>query len=357
MKSVLVFSLLLVTTMAIGQYQQTRLFPGAEGDELIEMVLENYKSEIVFFDYGKARDTMFRNVYAVNDSLKCVYSGHTLYLDPNEDPTTFVYMEGSANGINTEHSYPRSKGAGSGNAESDMHHLYPTRSKVNEVRSNSPFGEIPDASTDTWFYKNQAISSIPTQNIDKYSEYKSGVFEPREDFKGNIARAMMYFYTMYKDAADAADPDFFWDMLPTLCEWHFQDPVDSAEYVRTNLIAKWQEYPNPFILDCSLASRSYCSITNEACELLVPVKELAANDQLIKARYSNIQRSIMIETPASSAFHVYDINGRKIKSLTTDRAGQFQIPLDQVASGIYVLQSIYRTEKGSAVESIMLNVF
>ena len=46
----------------------------------------------------------------------------------------------------------------------------------------------------------------PSQNRDKYSESASSVFEPREEVKGDIARAIFYFYTMY---SIVADDDFF----------------------------------------------------------------------------------------------------------------------------------------------------
>ncbi len=301
-----------------GQYGQVELFPGVSGDALLRELVENYQAQIIFFDYGTSRDTMFRNVYGVNDSLRCVYSGHTVYMDPSKDPTTTVYMNGSDNGINTEHTFPQSKGAEFGNARSDMHHLYPTRAKVNEERSNFPFGDIDDNETDVWFYKDKSQFNKPTTNIDEYSEWKWQMFEPRESHKGNVARAIMYFYTMYKAQADAADPDYFSSMLPTLCEWHFLDPVDSLEWVRTWKIAKWQVYPNPFVLDCSLVSRTYCNNTNEACQLAVNVKETALKMEELDAFYALDLESFVInldlESNANVTFLVYDMTGRLIQS-------------------------------------------
>ena len=47
-------------------------------------------------------------------------------------------------------------------------------------------------------------NSIPNQFIDEYSEVDNDneKFEPREDVKGNIARSMFYFYTIYNNVAD-----------------------------------------------------------------------------------------------------------------------------------------------------------
>ena len=57
-----------------------------------------------------------------------------------------------------------------------------------------------------WFWQNYASSSTPSSNIDQYSESDDDLFEPREDVKGDVARIMFYFYTIYQNVAD---PGFF----------------------------------------------------------------------------------------------------------------------------------------------------
>lgn len=234
------------------------VFPGLNGDSLIIAIRSNYSPDAVL-DYDMARDTLFKNIDAVNDTLYCVYTTHAVYLPPGVDPTIAAFKNGNADGINTEHSWPRSKGAGSGNAESDMHHLFPTRTPVNADRASLPFGEVNDNSTLKWYYKNMTSNQIPGDNVDSYSELGSDKFEPRENFKGDIARAMFYFYTIYKEQADDEDPEFFNIQREDLCAWHLQDEIDLVEWERTQKIAAYQDgKANPFILDCSLAFRSYC---------------------------------------------------------------------------------------------------
>ncbi len=63
----------------------------------------------------------------------------------------------------------------------------------------------------------QSQSSIPPNNIDEYSESETAYFEPREDRKGDIARSMFYFYTMY---SEVADDDFFEGQQEVLKIWH-----------------------------------------------------------------------------------------------------------------------------------------
>jgi hypothetical protein len=260
-----IFLLLLSAHWLHGQAFQS-VFPGLSGQTLLDSLTARYKPDSVL-NYAQSRDTLYAKVLAIDDdSLRCIYSDHTLYLDSAQDPTQYVYLGGSSLGMNTEHAYPQSKGAAEGNARSDMHHLFPARIPVNEARGSRPFMEIVDSQTERWFYKAQVLFSPPNQNKDWYSEYIFGGFEPREAVKGDLARAVFYFYTMYKSQADAADPSFFQLQRPTLCNWNALDPADSAELVKTWRIAPYQENkPNPFVLDCTLAFRTYCPNTQPDC--------------------------------------------------------------------------------------------
>lgn len=234
------------------------VFPALSGQELVNTVRNQYKP-LTVLTFAQARDTLFGRIYNHNDSLTCVYTGHTIYLNPAQDPTVAAYMDGGPNGINTEHTYPRSKGAETGNAQADMHHLYATRIDVNADRGDYPFAEVPDAQAERWYFLGQQMASVPGSNIEQYSELGNYVFEVREDHKGNVARAMFYFYTMYRAEADLADNAYFPDQRAFLCQWHALDPVDELEWSRTYQIATYQDgKPNPFVLDCTLAQRTYC---------------------------------------------------------------------------------------------------
>ncbi len=289
---------------------QTPVFPDLTGADLLTAVVNAYKPSSVL-DYGEARDLMYGTIYKVNDSVSCVYSGHTLYLPAGVDPSTHLFMNGSSNGINAEHTYPRSKGADedNGNPYSDLHHLFPSRAGVNSARGNLPFGEIEDSQAASWYYLNQTQSIIPTSNIDAYSERGNGRFEPREQHKGNVARAIFYFYTMYEEDALAADPDFFALQRETLCEWHGQDPVDMAEWERTYMIADYQnDKPNPFVLDCSLVYRSYCQGVPSDCEIPVSAREeVPAPIQVYPNPFTD---RLQVVAEGNSTLQVIDILGR-----------------------------------------------
>lgn len=320
--------------MGMAQYDHTPIFSDLEGEDLMEAVVEGYKPTIVL-TYGQARDTMFSKIDAVNDSLECVYTGMKLYLPPGEDPTQAVFFGGIDNGINTEHSYPQSKGAATGNARSDMHHLYPTRVKTNNDRGSLIFNESNDPQTFIWYLGTNEQSSTPANNIDAYSELGSAGFEPRESMKGNIARSLMYFYTMYQAQADATDPDFFESQRETLCDWHYLDPVDQVEWERSHKIAQWQEgKANPFVLDCSLAARLYCNEVSPEC-MLVDVEDETLNTITI---YPNPTADIIyIEDVDEAVVNVISVSG----VLHSYRITDGKVDVSHLPSGIYLLSFPY----------------
>ncbi len=87
------------------------------------------------------------------------------------------------------------------------------------------------------------------------------VFEPRDEFKGDVARAFLYFVTMYEDNIptwssnpDAAQsfgnttfPAVNIPFLQMMLRWNDQDPVSQKEIDRNNGTYTFQNNRNPFI--------------------------------------------------------------------------------------------------------------
>jgi len=187
--------------------------------------------------YSTARMRMYNFIDNKNNQITGVYSGYV-------KSWTFGGNGTNPMPINAEHTVPQSFFGKNEPMRSDIHHLFPTYSNWNSERSNHPFGEITDSSTDKWMYLSNSQSSVPGSNIDRYSESISSRFEPREDQKGNTARAIFYFYTMYPTQAGAmskvGDINVFY-------QWHLQDPVDANEIARNNSIEQYQGNKNPYI--------------------------------------------------------------------------------------------------------------
>tara|TARA_Y100001970_G_scaffold284771_1_gene402855 strand:- start:7649 stop:8584 length:936 start_codon:yes stop_codon:yes gene_type:complete len=222
---------------------------GLYGDDLIDYLIDNYKTSSVL-SYNGARDVMYGYIDNNNGSVECIYTEFSVDDVPSNNPRPIVY-EG---GIDCEHLFPQSMYDGTQPMKSDIHHLRPCKSNVNSSRGNKPYNESNDDQTQTWYWLEYQQNHPPNQNRDKYSESGSSVFEPREEVKGDIARAIFYFYTMY---SNVADDDFFELQKDILYDWHQNDPINQSEINRTWDIADYQDYPNPFILDETLVQRCY----------------------------------------------------------------------------------------------------
>lgn len=194
-----------------------------------------YTGKHTTLGYSDARRKMYNNIDNYNNTITCVYSGYQRSWTAGGTGTNPMP-------INCEHTFPQSFFGQAEPMRSDIHHLFPTYSNWNSTRSNFPFNDINDNSTQTWMYLSNSSSNIPSSNIDSYSEYASQEFEPREDHKGNIARAVFYFCTMYPSysISQVGDPNTFY-------QWHLQDPVDANEMARNNKIEQYQGDRNPYI--------------------------------------------------------------------------------------------------------------
>lgn len=240
-------------------FAQTDLIePTLTGSDLISYLENNYYVTNAQ-SYSGARDAMFEDIDGPDGMITCVYTGFTISFTDRQD----AQGNQSADDFNTEHIWPQSFFSSDLPMRSDIHHLYPTRVDVNGARSNFPFAEINDQQTSTWYREGSKMSSIPGSNIDEYSELLSGTsFEPREDHKGNVARAIFYFWTIYQNNSaiinDETDNEaFFNGMKDVLLEWHDTDPVDSTEVERSILIEGVQGNRNPFIHDTTLVRRAF----------------------------------------------------------------------------------------------------
>ena len=229
-----------------------------QGQALRDWYLANwYDGKRTVLSYSAARAKMYNYADNYNNSVTCVYSG---YNTPNPFSFTSSSTTSAAN-INCEHSIPQSWFSEAARMVSDMHHLYPTYIQWNSNRGNNPYIDIPDASTTIWMRDRSSLNTIPTANIDEYSEATSSLFEPREDHKGNVARTAFYFYTMHDTQPEliANGKQNITSLAPlaTLYAWHLADPVDAHEIERNRRVAASQGNYNPYIEHPELVAQAY----------------------------------------------------------------------------------------------------
>ena len=150
------------------------------------------------------------------------------------------------NVMNTEHTWPQSKGSKREPARGDLHHLFPSDSSANSARGNHPFGEVVEPEDAT---RNCSLSQRG-DILDPQTGKSSGNFgfQPPYEHRGNVARAMFYVSARYGYRIGRLEE--YW-----LRKWHLDDPVDAKEIARNDAVEKAQGNRNPFVDYPELAER------------------------------------------------------------------------------------------------------
>lgn len=153
---------------------------------------------------------------------------------------------GEGDCYNREHLWAQSWTNDDSKHKTDLHHVYPTDGYVNNRRGNYAFGEVGNAS---WTSQNGGKLG---SNI--VSGYNGTVFEPIDEYKGDIARALMYVCVRYYQedsgwtTSDMTNKSLIKDWAMTmLLRWHEEDPVDDKEINRNNAVYNIQRNRNPFV--------------------------------------------------------------------------------------------------------------
>lgn len=194
--------------------------------------------------YNTARDRMFMDIdnKRVNgqgasvNTLECVYTGReaTGYANRSAAQTN--------DNFNTEHTWPQSKFSEANPMVSDIHHLFPTDNPANGKRSNFPFGVV--------------VNSSWNVGGSKYGTTHNGqtVFEPRDEHKGDCARAMLYFIVRYPQNYGS-----FWNDSPyqdaVMRDWNKKFPPTAKSKARNNGVQQYQGNRNPFVDHPELVER------------------------------------------------------------------------------------------------------
>ncbi|MEM1096180.1 MAG: putative Ig domain-containing protein [Bacteroidota bacterium] len=230
------------------------LFPGLSGDALRDAVASAYSPDQTL-GYNRGRDTLYAVVEPdANGVVYGIYTGFSVQLDPSADPSSHLFT----NGINAEHTWPQSLGASSEPQRSDMHILYPSKSNVNSARGNNPYGELTTAEAVRWYRGAQSQTSPPS-DPSSWSTSGDNAFEPRDAVKGDVARAIFYYATIYGGLSSS----FFQGQAETLLAWNAADPPSSQEVERSSRIAVYQGNVNPFALDPTLMPRIRGLVANQ----------------------------------------------------------------------------------------------
>ncbi len=198
------------------------------------------------------------NYYENDGTVLDIYSEN-----PNgADPYNYTHNNNrcgnySGEGVcyNREHLMPQSWFNSARPMVSDIHHVVPTDGKVNGMRGHYPLADVATANWTSLNGSKRGTCAAPG--------YSGTVFEPIDEFKGDIARIYFYMATRYENEigswenanSDGSDPVLDgsnnhvfenW-YLDVLLQWHNQDPVSQRELDRNQAAYNYQGNANPFI--------------------------------------------------------------------------------------------------------------
>lgn len=192
-----------------------------------------------------------------------------IYSEIPNGPDAYEYTAANAigsasaegQGWNREHMMPQSTFNSSYPMYSDLFYVIPTDARINQLRSNYPYGK---AGT-TNFYTFTNGSKI-SNNATAGSGYTGRVYEPIDEFKGDVARSLLYFSVRYegklssfnfyngtsaandRSPLDGTEEKAFENWyVALLLQWHNQDPVSQKEIDRNNAVYAIQKNRNPFV--------------------------------------------------------------------------------------------------------------
>lgn len=143
----------------------------------------------------------------------------------------------SGNGWNREHVWPKSLGGNNtSGGGADLHHIRPDENQTNSNRGNKKFGNVSGGSTS----KGNLSGEIG-------GTYAGNYFEPNDNVKGDVARICLYVYVRWYTNWGADSITEVFESIQVLLDWHKQDPVDTWEMGRNEVVAAIQGNRNVFI--------------------------------------------------------------------------------------------------------------
>jgi endonuclease I len=209
-----------------GYYDAAAGLRGAALESALRGIIDGHNA----LSYDGAKDRLWDTVDPEGGVITCIYTGRTT-----------TNLNADSDGMNAEHTWPQSRGAGSTPPRSDLHHLFVVDADWNSRRGSLRFDTV----------------SSPTATSPNGSKVNSSVgFEPATAFKGDVARVIFYFAVRYdKDVRNGAvlggndnsTTDDHMGELDELIAWHFADPPSTHERNRNDRIYAIQGNRNPFI--------------------------------------------------------------------------------------------------------------
>ncbi|MCF8464764.1 MAG: endonuclease [Flavobacteriales bacterium] len=266
--------------------------------------------------------------------------------------------------MSREHSWPHSWmpafPSEDGMEYSDLHNLFPThQDNANAVRSNRPLGEV--------------VANSSTFLNATYGDDSNGnrVYEPRDQHKGDAARAIFYMATKWNGTAGTWELPNPIDFIVTygqdqdvLKQWHLQDPPDAWEIARNDFIESEQGNRNPFVDSVNWVcyidfdDLSYISNPSFPCTTTPDgIEDKLVGDFSVSPNPSNglVTLNLNLIDGQDLTMEIMDIAGRMVSTRSANfNAGisRENFDLSRLDAGVYHM--VLRGERGSSALKIVL---
>lgn len=303
-------------------------------------------------------NTAFRDhYYENNNSLLDIYSEKPSGPDSYEYTSTSQQCgnySGEGSCYNREHLMPQSVFGSSYPMYSDAHFVVPSDGSVNGARGNFPFGVVSSVA-----YTSTNGSKRGTNLNSGYSAgYSNTVFEPINEFKGDVARALLYFATRYESQVTGWSYDMFNGtsnqvytntFINILITWHLQDPVSSYEIAKNNAVYNFQNNRNPFIDNPGYV----CQIWSSQCTALSTQDFVNLDNISVYPNPSNDNRINIESEVALDEIQLINLNGQLVQVIKKPELNNNVYSLENLPQGFYLLR--LSSENQTITKKIIIN--
>jgi len=268
-------------------YDGTAGLSGIDLKNKLNQIITNGHQAKTYSGLWTAFETTDRDYFYENDgTILDIYSENPASADPynyvlNVKRCGNYSVEGDC--YNREHIVPQSLFDEASPMVADVNFIRATDGKVNGMRSNYPFGKVNTTSFTSLNGSKLGTSASPG--------YSGIVFEPIDEFKGDVARMIFYFVTRYQNQLSgftssngtgnmlgtSAFPGLQSWELQQLRAWHAQDPVSAAEISRNNATFAYQANKNPFIDHPEFVELIWGSLVTDTEAPTAPTNLVATN--------------------------------------------------------------------------------
>lgn len=281
------YLLSLIAISALAQapanYYSTATGTGATLKTQLKDIITNGHQDHGYGGLWTGYQTTDRDYYYENDgTILDIYSERPTAADPYN----FTYSTNQCGSYgnegdcyNREHIVPQSLFNEASPMKNDIHFIRATDGYVNNIRGSFPFGNVG--------VTNYISNNGSKRGSSVSAGYGGTVFEPIDEFKGDVARMIFYFVTRYENQlstfssgnmlGNSAYPGLQTWELNQLLAWHNLDPVSPAEIGRNNASYTYQGNRNPYIDNPNYVNLVWGTPTTDTQAPTTPTNLIANN--------------------------------------------------------------------------------